>query len=155
VLTRDAQLNRNTGQRHGRSSAFTVSLDEVDVLGEYTQGLAKRIVRSAMTPALWLCCFGVTCWIAAYLFSFRPVLEPLCIPLALAGMAPLALACWAYVYFALKKPDKLQSEEYQLRQFALTIMKKNAPLQVVDPESVARIANPVDERVSTATEEDS
>jgi hypothetical protein len=70
-------------------------------------------------------------------------------------MAPLALACWAYVYFALKKPDKLQSEEYQLRQFALTIMKKNAPLQVVDPESVARIANPVDERVSTATEEDS
>jgi len=50
-----------------------------------------------MTPALWLCCFGVACWIAAYLFSFRPALEGLCIPLGIAGMAPLALACWAYV----------------------------------------------------------
>lgn len=127
---------------------------EVDLLGQYSRELAKRIVRSAMTPALWLCCFGVACWIAAYLFSFRPVLEPLCIPLAIAGMAPLALACWAYVYFALKKPDKLQSEEYQLRQMALTIIKKSAPLQVVDPASVARVVNPVDERIG-ATEEDS
>jgi hypothetical protein len=120
----------------------------VELLGEYAQGLAKRIVRSAMTPALWLCCFGVACWIAAYLFSFRPVLEPLCIPLAVAGIAPLGLACWAYVYFALKKPDKLQSEEYQLRQLALTIMKKSAPAQVVDPASIARVANPLEERTT-------
>lgn len=125
----------------------------MDVLGEYTQGLAKRIVRSAMTSALWLCCFGVACWIAAYFFSFRPVLEPLCIPLALAGMAPLVLACWAYVYFALKKPDKLQSEEYQLRQLALTIMKKSAPAQVVDPASVARVVNPIEERTGSAEED--
>jgi membrane protein implicated in regulation of membrane protease activity len=125
----------------------------VDVLGEYTQGLAKRIVRSAMTPALWLCCFGVACWIAAHLFSFRPVLEPLCIPLALAGMAPLALACWAYVHFALKKPDRLQSEEYQLRQLALTIMRKSAPVQVVDPASIARVVNPIEERTGSTGED--
>lgn len=126
---------------------------EVDLLGQYSRELAKRIVRSAMTPALWLCCFGVACWIAAYLFSFRPVLEPLCVPLAIAGMAPLALACWAYVYFALKKPDKLQSEEYQLRQMALTIIKKSAPLQVVDPANVARIVNPVEVRHGAAEED--
>lgn len=127
---------------------------EVDLLGQYTRELAKRIVRSAMTSALWLCCFGVACWIAAYLFSFRPALEGLCIPLGIAGMVPLALACWAYVYFALKKPDKLQSEEYQLRQFALTIIKKSAPLRIVDPASVAKIVNPADAR-SGSTEEDS
>ncbi len=83
---------------------------------------------------------------AAYLFSYRPALEPLCIPLAILGGLPVLLACWAYVYFAVKKPDKLQSEEYQLRQLALTIMKKNAPLQVVDPASVAKIADPADGR---------
>ena len=33
-----------------------------------------------------------------------------------ASGLPVLLACWAYVYFAVKKPDKLQSEEYQLRQ---------------------------------------
>lgn len=82
----------------------------IDLLEQYSRALAKRIVRSAMTPALWLCCFGVACWIAAYLFSFRAALVPLCIPLAIAGTLPLFLACWAYVYFALKKPDKLQSE---------------------------------------------
>jgi hypothetical protein len=114
----------------------------VDVLGEYTQGLAKRIVRSAMTSALWLCCFGVACWIAAYLFSFRPVLEPLCIPLGIAGFVPLALACWAYVYFALNKADKLQSEEYQLKSQALTIITKSAAPQTVDPSTVAGIVNP-------------
>lgn len=106
-----------------------------------------------MTPALWLCCFGVACWIAAYLFSFRPVLEPMCVPLAVAGMVPMALACWAYVYFALKKPDKLQSEEYQLRQLALTIIKKSAPLQVVDPAGLARVVNPVHERHGAAEED--
>jgi hypothetical protein len=68
-------------------------------------------------------------------------------------MVPLALACWAYVYFALKKPDKLQSEEYQLRQFALTIIKRSAPLQVVDPASVAKIVNPADARSGSAEED--
>lgn len=124
-----------------------------DLLGHYTRALATRIVRSAMTPALWLCCFGVACWLAAYLFSFRPTLEPLCVPLAVLGGLPVLLACWAYVYFALKKPDKLQSEEFQIRHLALTIMKKSSPLQYIDPESVAKIVNPADPGAGSGEEE--
>ena len=50
---------------------------EFDVLSQYANGLVRRIVRSALTPALWLCFFAPVCWGTAYFFSFRPALEAL------------------------------------------------------------------------------
>jgi membrane protein implicated in regulation of membrane protease activity len=43
------------------------------------------------------------------------------------GIAPIAVAIWAYVYFALKDPDRLQTEDYRIQK-----------------EYVARIVNYVD-----------
>lgn len=117
-------------------------MTEFDVLSEYASGLVRRIVRSALTPALWLCCFAPVCWGFSYIFSFRPRLEPLCIPLGVLGCVLVVPAIWGFVYFALKKPDKLQSEEYQLRQQVLAIIKKSAPEKIVDPGAMSGIVRP-------------
>jgi hypothetical protein len=116
---------------------------EFDVLSQYANGLVRRIVRSALTPALWLCFFAPVCWGTAYFFSFRPALEALCIPLGLLGFALVLPAIWGFVYFALKKPDKLRPEEYQLRQQVLAIIKRSAPEKIVDPGAISGIMRPL------------
>lgn len=111
-------------------------------LSQYTEGLSKRIVRSALTPALWLCCFGPACWVAVYAFSFRPALERLCLPLGIFGGVLFVPTLFGFFYFAFKHPDKLQSEEYRLRQQALAILKKGAARRTVDAAAIVAIANP-------------
>jgi protein-S-isoprenylcysteine O-methyltransferase Ste14 len=32
------------------------------------------------------------------------------------GVVPLAVAVWAYIYFALKEPDRLQTEDYRIQK---------------------------------------
>jgi hypothetical protein len=67
----------------------------------------------------------------------------LCIPLGLLGFALVLPAIWGFVCFALKKPDKLQSEEYQLRQQVLAIIKRSAPEKIVDPGAISGIMRPL------------
>jgi hypothetical protein len=71
------------------------------------------------------------------------VLEPLCIPLGLLGSTLVLPVIWGFVYFALKKPDKLQSEEFQLRLRVLAIIKKSAPEKIVDPGAISGIVGPL------------
>ena len=57
------------------------------------------------------------------------------------GALPILLACVAYVYWMIAAPDRLHSEDYQLRRQALQfIYEKGSP--AVLATSVIAITNP-------------
>jgi len=120
---------------------------EFDILSQYANGLVRRIVRSALTPALWLCCFCTRLLGNCLFLQVRPALEPLCIPLGVLGLALVLPAIWGFVYFALKKPDKLRSEEYHsgcrywLSSRGVHRKKRSAPEKIVDPGAISAIMN--------------
>jgi hypothetical protein len=126
---------------------------EFDLLSHYAQGLAKHIVRSALTPALWLCCSALIPFAAAYFFSDRPALQPLCIPLGILGGALFIPGIAGFFYLLFKNPSKLQSEEFLLRQQALAIIKKGAPSRKVDAEAIATIVMPAFEEADKTEQE--
>jgi hypothetical protein len=97
-------------------------------------------VRSALNPLLWLT--GIAspiCFVAAYFFRADLFVFRLLIGI---GVAPILTACVGFVYFALRKPEKLQSEDYQLRHETLQIIQQKSGQLIVDPASLSAIANP-------------
>jgi hypothetical protein len=101
-----------------------------------------RVVRTAINPLLWL--VGLTTPIALFLVA---IIGDQVIRLALLGFAavPVLITLVAYVIFMFRDPDRLQSEEYRIRQRALEILyKKGGNTEIVD------VANRVI-RVETST----
>jgi hypothetical protein len=90
---------------------------------------------------LWLCAIiSLPCFLGAFLFHG---IEPLATILAWSGVAPIAVTCLQAVYFAIVCPEKLQSEEYQLRHETLEVIKqKGSPIEI-SPSSLEAISNPV------------
>lgn len=92
--------------------------------GVYEKALAvanKLTVRSALNPALWFA--GVitpTCLVGA--FSFKDV-EFIRNVLVFAAISPVALVAFAYLFFMFFDPDRLHSEEFQLKKFELVKSK--------------------------------
>lgn len=83
------------------------------------QDSAVRLqVRSALNPLLWLCaiCTPVTFGLAAFARG------PIQLALLAIGALPILCACSAYLYWMLKSPDRLHSEDYQLRRQALQMI---------------------------------
>ena len=87
-----------------------------------TQSAASKLhVKSALNPMLWLCgIVSLPCFIMAYLLS-----ESL---MALAflsmGAIPVAATIFGFLWFMIKEPEKLQSEEYQLRHEAIDVIRQ-------------------------------
>ena len=101
-------------------------------------------VRSALNPVLWLC--GISspvCLAFAYCFRSDIALRNL---LVYIGIAPIVLACIAFIGFALFKVEKLQSEEYQLRHESLQIIKQQNQERGIPIDNLVAIANPMTER---------
>jgi len=102
---------------------------------------AERLrVRSALNPMLWLTAIVTpTCFAAAYALRDHPTILAVLIAI---GAAPILLTCVGFGYFALTKPEKLQSEDYQLRHQALQMIQEQTGHGVIDLSSVTAIANP-------------
>lgn len=82
--------------------------------------MARYISGNAFKPILILCLITIPAFLtAAYLFKDDRIISYL---LLAAAALPLVLACVAYTCFALFKPEKLQSETYQLRQQAMHLV---------------------------------
>ncbi len=62
--------------------------------------------------------------------------------LVFIGMVPIVVTCLGFAYFAITKPEKLQSEEYQLRHETLQIIQQKTGQLIVDPTSLTAITNP-------------
>lgn len=87
-------------------------------------------VRNALNPLLWV--IGLTtplCLLTIVLVSAEVI------RLAVLGFAalPVIVALIAYILLLIRDPDRLQSEDYRLRQTALQIIRRKAsPVEIVD-----------------------
>jgi hypothetical protein len=97
-----------------------------------------RVVRTALNPLLWL--VGLTTPAA---FILAALISDQFMRLILLGFAaiPVVATLVAYVIFMFRDPDRLQSEEYRIRQRALQILyKKGGSTEIVDvAKQVTRI----------------
>lgn len=78
-------------------------------------------VKSALNPALWLVWAGLFGGLTG-LWYFSSNLVLMIFFMALAGV-PMLCACVVFLYFAIKQPERLQSEEYQLKAETLRMIK--------------------------------
>lgn len=112
-----------------------------DKLGGSSQVAAKSLhVKSALNPLLWLTAISTPlCFTGAYVFSDKsPVFEML----VGVGLFPIVSACLGFVFFAIFKPEKLQSEEYQIRHESLQIIQQKSGAIELPAVSLENIANP-------------
>ena len=102
---------------------------------------ARRLrVRSALNPMLWLTGIGTPlCFGAAFLFRANTSLSA---GLLTIGALPIVVTCAGFAYFAIKQPEKLQSEDYQLRHEAIQLIQTKGGQVAVDITSLEAIANP-------------
>jgi hypothetical protein len=119
-------------------------------LGRFGQTAISRLrVKSALNPLLWMSAvmgvisFGAACWLRSDRGAMFVLIG--------IGAIPVLVTCGVSIYFAAVKPEKLQSEDYQLRQQAMLLVKEKGGRLKVDPVSLERIAQP--ERTSKAGEE--
>ena len=76
-------------------------------------------VKSALNPILWLCAIiDAPCFV---LFFF---MENIPFWLILLAFLPVSVALFGFIYFLICDPDKLQSEEYQLRKRSLELIQQ-------------------------------
>jgi len=111
-------------------------------LAHLTASAAQRLhVRSALNPGLWLCGIATPmCFLAAYNFRDDSAIRNW---LLIGGFLPVAVVCVVFIGFAIFKPDKLQSEDYQLRHESLTLILQKGGKVPIDPASIQAIANPI------------
>ena len=113
-----------------------------DILSRMTHltehALARLKVDSALNPCLWF---------AAIAFPFGAVVMVMTTGwVQIAGLMifvllPVVLFAIGFLYFMVKSPDKLRSEQYELRRFALELIEEKGGQIAVSEASVEAIAN--------------
>ncbi|OAI25721.1 hypothetical protein A1351_16040 [Methylosinus sp. R-45379] len=84
-----------------------------------------------MNHILWFMIVGTLAFLtAAYQFQTDPILKYVFVVFALV---PSVVFVVTHFFFMLKSPDRLQSEEFVLRQHELIIYEKGANAEIVDP----------------------
>ena len=90
-----------------------------------------RVVRTAINPLLWLAGIGTP---LAFVLAFLAGDTWFRVALFTTGFLLLAVTVLAYFILLFRDPDRLQSEEYRLRQRELAIIYENrANAELVDP----------------------
>jgi hypothetical protein len=96
-------------------------------------------VRNALNPILWLTVPGPAIFLtAAWLFRDHAVVLGFLVAMA---AVPVIAAIVAYFVLLFRSPDRLQSEEYRIRQIALRMLyRRGKSPEIVDvANQVARI----------------
>lgn len=118
----------------------------LDFLAQSSKSVATRhSTKSAMGPMILICLiFTPSCVFGAYMLREDAFLRNL---FGVASVVPGIVACAMYVYFAIWKTSRLQSENYQIRQEILQMVsKKGSKIELV-PLSLPAIANPTPEEI--------
>lgn len=112
-----------------------------DTLATKATAAASRLhVRSALNPMLWLCgIITIPAWLISAFLGDQSNIGQL---LAYVGAAPPCALIVGFFYFMLTAPDKLQSEDYQLRHETLELIRQKGSNIEIAPSSLDRIANP-------------
>ena len=108
--------------------AHKFGLDAFKVLVK--EGLASIKHKTAVQPLLWLCgTFSLGCFIIL-LFVKDLWLQR---GIFLVGLSPVVLFIFAYIYFMFKDPDRLHSEEFQLKRRSLGIVESKGGTVAILP----------------------
>jgi len=103
--------------------------------------ISRHITKSVMTPMILVLGIAVPlCFLFAYLLRDDPFIK---YPLIIVGGLTVLVTCGMNLYFALTKPERLQSEDYQIQQQTLQMISKKAGQIVVEPIAIGVIAHPV------------
>ncbi len=97
-------------------------------LDEILRAAASRAetirVRNVLNPVLWGCAVATpVCGGLAYLLEGDPILR---YGFSATAVVPVLLLAVGYVYFMLRDPDRLQSEEFVSRQQELMLLARKA-----------------------------
>jgi hypothetical protein len=112
-------------------------LHRLTQLAEHAIGTVK--VRSALNPCLLLILVLAPLGLGAAVLSDNLLIK--IVSLSFVAV-PILLFVFAYVFFMIKSPDKLRSEEFELRRLALSVIEeKGGPIAIAEV-SVEAIANP-------------
>jgi hypothetical protein len=101
------------------------------------QALGRLKVRSALNPCLWLCALSFAFGMPAVAMTSGAVQ----IAFLVLVFVPVVIFSVAYVYFMLVSPDKLRSEEYELKKMALSLIEEKGGAIPMAESSVEAIAN--------------
>ncbi len=101
-----------------------------------------------MTPIIYVC-LGVTpcCFAATYLLKDDAFLSRL---FGIVGVLPILIACGMFVYFGIYKTDKLQSEDYQIKQELLEMALSKGGKIKIEPLSLEAMLEPDDHAIEDA-----
>jgi hypothetical protein len=120
-------------------------------LSQLSQEAALRLrVSSALNPLLWLC--GIVtpiCLVAGYFFD-----DGLRTSIVWFGLSPIGLAGLCYVFLMIVEPDRLHSEDYQIRKKALELIEEKGTTIAIEATSVEAIANPSVRALSNKNDEE-
>ena len=103
-------------------------------------------VSNVLNSLLWASATATPiCFVFSYVFGSDPLLH---YGLAGLGSLPILLMLVAYVYFMFRQPDRLQSEEFVLRQQEISIIERKAgpPIftEVDKPVEHSRLSNQIE-----------
>lgn len=108
----------------------------------YQAALGRLSIKSGLYQLSWLCALMMPiCFFAAY--AFRDYDHAIVIGLLMLGGSPLVVTLLIAIGYSILSPDRLQSEDFQLRQHSLHLLQGKKRHEVVDAEAVIAIANPV------------
>jgi hypothetical protein len=101
----------------------------------------RLTIKRALNPLLWLCTIPTSLLLTAgFYFDRSDTLRGFCGPLVYVALSLVVLAGFAGLYFALFRPDKLQSEDYQLRQQALLLIQQSSTTtKAVNPADIVAL----------------
>jgi len=88
---------------------------------------------------------------AAYMFRSD---SAVCHSLVFLAATPVLVACLAFIGFAVFRPEKLQSEDYQLRQHAMEILEQKGRRISIPITSLEAIVNPAKQIRETRSDEE-
>lgn len=95
----------------------------------------KNVVDMPLFYALFFALFGIIAsivskyeWVVMILFVFAGIL--------------LLIALFGYIFFTIKNPDYLRSEQYHLRKQSLEILGDKDNILPIDAHEIVQITNP-------------
>lgn len=124
-------------------------------VAQFVGSIAHRIrVRSALNPMLWMCgIVSPVCFTAGWFFRDQGWIS---LFLVFLGSTPILLTCAGFVYFALEDPDRLQSEDFQLRRDTLRVAEQKDQIEF-PPGALEQVVGTTREearRLAPVTEEE-
>lgn len=127
------------------------SLVEKLLRGAQTAAEALFVRQTALHPMLWLS--GIImppAIVAAYFFD-----DPLKTVLVIVGATPVVVTCLGFAFFAMTNPEKLQSEEYQIKHQAMEVLQVKTESINVSPASLNEIVGTVARQLERVREVES